>query len=195
MYLRLERMRLQEALCARDAVVARFSEACASIRQKTCAIERLQHDKDDLEKQVGLLKGRQAALVPVTGKNAPDKNRLAIEVGRLAEMFRTLQDQVDSLEQKGNGKEKHTGAVDGGENVHRVCGLTNAYMRRRRYSLSLRKPDMIGKCRFTDYYSLSTIPAHMESFGTHRMTPRDCCPQIQPPRGCLPRQERRTRIS
>ncbi|KAI0373136.1 hypothetical protein BV20DRAFT_977736 [Pilatotrama ljubarskyi] len=52
MTIRLERLRVQEALAARDAAVERLAEACTSIRQKTAKIARLTADVERLEKEL-----------------------------------------------------------------------------------------------------------------------------------------------
>ncbi|KAL6308643.1 hypothetical protein BKA93DRAFT_725211 [Sparassis latifolia] len=51
MELRLERMRLQEALCARDTVAQRLAEACTFVRQKNNTIEQLLAERGELLKR------------------------------------------------------------------------------------------------------------------------------------------------
>ncbi|OSX56290.1 hypothetical protein POSPLADRAFT_1160289 [Postia placenta MAD-698-R-SB12] len=96
MEIRLEGLRLQEALCARDTVANHFTTACISIREKTAAIERLQYEKGDLEKQLKLLNGRQATFhAPnTTTQIAEDKRKLVTEVAKLAEILRGMQDEI-----------------------------------------------------------------------------------------------------
>ncbi|KAI0628822.1 hypothetical protein C8Q77DRAFT_1220668 [Trametes polyzona] len=50
MAIRLERLRVQEALTARDVAVSRLAEACASVRDKTSEIIRLKEEKVVLER-------------------------------------------------------------------------------------------------------------------------------------------------
>ncbi|TBU40047.1 hypothetical protein BD309DRAFT_1083015 [Dichomitus squalens] len=50
MMIRLERLRMREALNARDAIVSRLAEACASVRQKTEALAALQEEKEALQR-------------------------------------------------------------------------------------------------------------------------------------------------
>lgn len=99
MEIRLERLRLQEALCARDTVAKNFTTACISIREKTATIERLQSEKGDLEKQLKLLNGRQATLYApnTTTQIAEDKRKLVTEVARLAEILRSMQDEIPKV--------------------------------------------------------------------------------------------------
>ena len=62
--LRLERMRVQEALNARDVAVSRLEEACASVREKTVALDALRDEKAQLQQKLALMK-----------ENVPDNSR------------------------------------------------------------------------------------------------------------------------
>ncbi|EED83673.1 predicted protein [Postia placenta Mad-698-R] len=114
MEIRLERLRLQEALCARDAVAKHFTTACTSIREKTATIERLQYEKGDLGKQLKLLNGRQATLYApnTTTQIAEDKRKLVTEVARLAEVLHGMQDEISK-----------TSKPDWEVSVHRILSL------------------------------------------------------------------------
>ena len=48
MAIRLERLRVREALNARDVAVRRLAEACTSVRQKTEALAALREEKEAL---------------------------------------------------------------------------------------------------------------------------------------------------
>ncbi|EMD34276.1 hypothetical protein CERSUDRAFT_140652 [Gelatoporia subvermispora B] len=90
MELQLERMRVEEALSARDAVVTRLADACKSIRQKATLIERLQSEKSALECQGGGMEIRAGE----RGIREVDKRRFIGEIGRLAEIIKYLENQV-----------------------------------------------------------------------------------------------------
>src|ERR1700728_3656991 len=54
--IQVERMRVVEAITARDAVVQRLNDAHVSIRQKTAIIDHLELEKEDLRRRL-LMKG------------------------------------------------------------------------------------------------------------------------------------------
>ncbi|KAI0713702.1 hypothetical protein C8Q76DRAFT_468361 [Earliella scabrosa] len=60
----LERMRVQEALNARDVAVSRLEEACVSVREKTIALDALRDEKAQLEQKLASMK-----------ENVPDNSR------------------------------------------------------------------------------------------------------------------------
>lgn len=47
--IQVERMRVVEAMSARDAVVQRLADACVSVRQKTAEIEQLQYEQQQYQ--------------------------------------------------------------------------------------------------------------------------------------------------
>ncbi|KAI0933425.1 hypothetical protein AcV5_005572 [Taiwanofungus camphoratus] len=113
----LERMRVEEALSARDAVVQRLAEACASISQKTGTIKRLEGEKENLEKQFTALNAAKQV-----ADNVPsswiDKKKLVAEIGRLAGMFKHLQHQILTLKRNPNnhGQELDSSVLSDVEN-------------------------------------------------------------------------------
>ena len=50
--LRLERMRVQEALVARDVAVSRLADACASVKEKSQALSSLEGENTELRNQL-----------------------------------------------------------------------------------------------------------------------------------------------
>lgn len=52
MNIRLERLRVLEALSARDVAVGRLAEACSSVREKAEKIQDLSNEKENLVKQL-----------------------------------------------------------------------------------------------------------------------------------------------
>ena len=52
MAIRLERLRVREALNARDIAVRRLAEACTSVRQKTEALAALREEKEALQRRL-----------------------------------------------------------------------------------------------------------------------------------------------
>ena len=52
MAIRLERLRVQEALNARDVAVGRLADACASVREKTKTVEALREERVRLRKRL-----------------------------------------------------------------------------------------------------------------------------------------------
>ncbi|KZT74072.1 hypothetical protein DAEQUDRAFT_754054 [Daedalea quercina L-15889] len=109
--LRLERLHLDDALSARDALVQHLAEACVSIRQKTTAIKRLEKEKADLEMQLSFMNGRQGAGGVPPGsrvdRTARDREyaKVQVEVGYLAEMFRRLEQENKQMKAQKNGEQ------------------------------------------------------------------------------------------
>ncbi len=73
MVLRLERLRLREALNARDVAVARLEEACVSVREKTAALDTVREEKLQLQKQLEASKENCNGVGPLPGSNAVGK--------------------------------------------------------------------------------------------------------------------------
>ncbi|CCM04570.1 uncharacterized protein FIBRA_06751 [Fibroporia radiculosa] len=107
MALQLERMRVEEALCARDVAVQHLSEACLSVRHKDSIVEALRQEKDDLEKQVGLLKCRHSTDSPGI-KVAETRRKMTTEVRRLAELFRNMRTE-NTMAKQYQGEESEEG--------------------------------------------------------------------------------------
>ncbi|KAI0823853.1 hypothetical protein BC628DRAFT_1382104 [Trametes gibbosa] len=95
MNIRLERMRVLEALSARDIAVGRLAEACASVREKSSKIKDLGEEKATLSKQLeamGYAPSRAASEV------VADKVSTApAEVQRLVDCIRALENKLESL--------------------------------------------------------------------------------------------------
>ncbi|KAH9930845.1 uncharacterized protein B0H18DRAFT_872652 [Fomitopsis serialis] len=105
----LERLRLNDALSARDAVVQHLAEACTSIRQKTATILLLEQEKADLETQLSFMTGRQSASQPGGRADRAAREReyvkVQVEVGSLAEMFRRLERENQQLKAQITGEQ------------------------------------------------------------------------------------------
>lgn len=91
--IQLERMRVVEAMSARDNVVLRLTDAHVSICQKVTAIERLELERDELRRRLSAAKG------PCDEAYEDEKTKfeLAIEklqgtIARLEEELRVLKD-------------------------------------------------------------------------------------------------------
>ncbi|KAH9857469.1 hypothetical protein C2E23DRAFT_899910 [Lenzites betulinus] len=100
MNIRLERMRVLEALSARDVAVGRLAEACASIREKANTIRDLSNEKTKSVKQleiVGHAPGQTADdAVAITEQAAP------LEIRRLVDCLQTLENKLTSLSMSEN---------------------------------------------------------------------------------------------
>ena len=107
MVLRLERLRLQEALNARDVAVARLEEACVSIREKTTALNNLQEEKRQLEQQLESDK-ENAHRIELPGSNT---------TGQPSQAMKLLDETFTSLT-IGNG---HGGRTEQEEGDSKVC--------------------------------------------------------------------------
>ncbi|KAI9069472.1 hypothetical protein FKP32DRAFT_1682906 [Trametes sanguinea] len=99
MSIRLERLRVQEALTARDVAVGRLAEACASVREKTSTIQLLKEEKDMLQGRLDLavnsaqtlLEGMPAAAGVFDGIGA------GVTVRTLTECIQKLENKLASL--------------------------------------------------------------------------------------------------
>ena len=107
MAIRLERLRVREALNARDVAVNRLADACASVREKATALEALQEEKE-------LLQGRLDSALGTRGGNGPDKENGGGGAGantegttdirqQLASCVKTIEDRLASLKIMENG--------------------------------------------------------------------------------------------
>ena len=78
--LRLERMRVQEALSARDVAIGRLVDASASVREKTDALSTLQEEKDELQRQLdAYLKDNRADKENLNSDNPTDSLAAAVK--------------------------------------------------------------------------------------------------------------------
>ena len=78
--LRLERMRVQEALSARDVAIDRLADACASVREKTDALSTLREEKDELQRELdACLKDNRADKENLNSDNPTDSLAAAVK--------------------------------------------------------------------------------------------------------------------
>lgn len=106
----LERLRLNDALSARDAVAQHLAAACVSVRQKTATIKTLEQEKSDLEMQLSFMNGRQEAALARSdnvGRTVQEREwtKVQVEVGALAEILRKLEHENKQLKTRLNGEE------------------------------------------------------------------------------------------
>ncbi|OSD02134.1 hypothetical protein PYCCODRAFT_443491 [Trametes coccinea BRFM310] len=117
MSIRLERLRVQEALTARDVAVGRLAEACASVREKTSAIQLLREEKEALQGRLDL--AMQSSQDPVEGAPSAagisDKTTGAT-IRTLTECIQKLEDKLASLSVSENVP---VSTKDGDENHYR----------------------------------------------------------------------------
>lgn len=89
----MERMRVTEAISARDNVVKRLVDAHVSIRQKVAVIDRLEAEQIELRRKLFDLKGlRDEALEEADTSSNP-------EIERLQRVIDGLRDEVKSLKE------------------------------------------------------------------------------------------------
>ncbi|KAI0648473.1 hypothetical protein C8Q79DRAFT_1008796 [Trametes meyenii] len=98
MVIRLERLRVQEALSARDVAVERLAEACVSVRDKTNQIKHLSNEKE-------AMKIKLAERGPLLGVNQdpslmPMDSAAGVEVRQLKECIQTLESKLAALSMK-----------------------------------------------------------------------------------------------
>ena len=91
--IQVERMRVVEAMTARDAVVQRLADAHVSIRQKVAVIDRLELEKDDLRRRLSVLKG------PCDEEYEEEKTKAGSEIDRLQVMIKGLREEVRLLKE------------------------------------------------------------------------------------------------
>ncbi|TFY64220.1 hypothetical protein EVJ58_g2755 [Rhodofomes roseus] len=108
--LRLERLRLNDALSARDAVVEHLTKACISIRQKSDSINKLEHEKADLETQLSRQNGHAYNTGGRADRAAGERvfAQVQVEVGNLAEIFRRLEGENRQLKAQVSGEQLST---------------------------------------------------------------------------------------
>lgn len=128
--LRLERLRLNDALSARDAVAQQLAAACVSVRQKSTTIKTLEQEKADLETQLSFMNGRQVATPARSENNAGravqerDWIKVQAEVGALAEICRKLEHENKQLKTQLSGEE-HDTPQDTGIAPVRICACAS----------------------------------------------------------------------
>lgn len=91
--IQVERLRVVEAMTARDAVVQRLADAHVSIRQKVAIIERLELEKADLERRLFTLKG------PCNEEYEEEKTKASSEIDKLQVVIKGLRDEVGLLKE------------------------------------------------------------------------------------------------
>jgi hypothetical protein len=101
--IQVERLRVAEALIARDNVVHRLTEAYVSIRQKTAAIEQLQREKETL--LINAHASSYNSKLPTTH----DEKKSDDEVIRLEGVIKKLEDEIRLLKQNAGESTKFVG--------------------------------------------------------------------------------------
>ncbi|EPS98380.1 hypothetical protein FOMPIDRAFT_1031536 [Fomitopsis schrenkii] len=124
----LERLRLNDALSARDAVAQHLAAACVSVRQKTATIKTLEQEKSDLEMQLSFMNGRQEAALARSdnvGRTVQEREwtKVQVEVGALAEILRKLEHENKQLKTRLNGEEHDSRPSDWQLSLHRILRL------------------------------------------------------------------------
>ncbi|PIL33083.1 hypothetical protein GSI_04532 [Ganoderma sinense ZZ0214-1] len=101
MAIRLERLRVREALNARDVAVERLAGACASVREKAAALEVLREEKEALQRRfdAALAKRECSGVEKENGETgAEGKGEGATDIRRqLASCVKTIEDRLASL--------------------------------------------------------------------------------------------------
>ncbi|KAI1791608.1 hypothetical protein LXA43DRAFT_1140231 [Ganoderma leucocontextum] len=90
MSIRLERLRVREALNARDVAVTRLAGACASVRENAAALEALRDQKEALQRQL------DAVLIMKEGGEIDDENGDRAKVGSKTEGTTEIRRQLAS---------------------------------------------------------------------------------------------------
>ncbi|KIM87329.1 hypothetical protein PILCRDRAFT_3823 [Piloderma croceum F 1598] len=90
--IQVERMRVVEAITARDAVVQRLNDAHVSIRQKTAIIDHLELEKEDLRRRL-LMKGS------CDEEYEEEKTKAGSEIDRLQGIIKALREDVKLLKE------------------------------------------------------------------------------------------------
>ena len=89
MVIRLERLRVQEALSARDVAVERLAEACAALRDRTATVKQVQNDKEELERSLEHYR---------KSNTYPDDKPAADGVSQLTECLRAIEQKLATLD-------------------------------------------------------------------------------------------------
>ncbi|KAJ3001075.1 hypothetical protein NUW54_g6662 [Trametes sanguinea] len=120
MSIRLERLRVQEALTARDVAVGRLAEACASVREKTSTIQLLKEEKNMLQGRLDLAVHSAQTLsegMPATA-GVSDGIGAGVTIRTLTECIQKLENKLASLSTSENASMANK---EGDENEHRVA--------------------------------------------------------------------------
>jgi hypothetical protein len=86
--IQVERMRVVEAITARDAVVQRLNDAHVSIRQKAAIIDHLELEMEDMRRRLLILKG------PCDEEYEEEKTKAGSEIDRLQGIIKALREDV-----------------------------------------------------------------------------------------------------
>ncbi|KAI1790446.1 hypothetical protein LXA43DRAFT_973631 [Ganoderma leucocontextum] len=102
MTIRLERLRVREALNARDVSINRLANACASVREKAAALEALREEKEVLQRRLdaALVKQEDSAIGEEDERRAGAeyKTEGTIDMCRqLASCMKTIENRLASL--------------------------------------------------------------------------------------------------
>ncbi|KAI0062133.1 hypothetical protein BV25DRAFT_1991775 [Artomyces pyxidatus] len=89
----IEKMRVTEAMAARDAVVHHLTRACQSVQEKSVAIEQLCRQKQELEDKLRQIEIRSPAGFQSNG----EQSHAMPEVAVLEETIRGLRDEIQAL--------------------------------------------------------------------------------------------------
>ncbi len=92
MMIRLERLRVQEALNARDVAVDRLASACASVREKTNAVDSLREEKERLQDQLNGLGSKDHGEV--------DKENRSVSIKTTEREGRVVPEPMKSMEDR-----------------------------------------------------------------------------------------------
>jgi hypothetical protein len=98
--IQVERMRVVEAITARDAVVQRLADAHISIREKVAIIGRLELEKEELERRLSVSKG------PCDEEHEEEKTKASLEIDRLQGIITSLREDVRLLKEIRTGARK-----------------------------------------------------------------------------------------
>ncbi|KAI0668335.1 hypothetical protein C8Q78DRAFT_1046633 [Trametes maxima] len=142
MAIRLERLRVQEALSARDVAVERLAEACASVREKA---QKIKHLSDERE----IMRSESAGRRSITGADQesslmPTDPASTAEVYQLKECIQTLETKLASLSVKNRHAED---PKENSENTY-TLGIDSSH--------SINKPITPGPAILTD---ISNVPS------------------------------------
>jgi hypothetical protein len=91
--IQVERMRVVEAITARDAVVQRLNDAHVSIRQKAAIIDHLELEMEDMRRRLLILKG------PCDEEYEEEKTKAGSEIDRLQGIIKALREDVKLLKE------------------------------------------------------------------------------------------------
>ena len=119
MAIRLERLRVKEALNARDVAVGHLADACVSVRQKTEALDALREEKETLQRRLRLDLASQADkenIGKATSDGASDDHR------GLAGHMRAIENKLASLKVSEGGGVLQ--ALHGIESDYKVCPVS-----------------------------------------------------------------------